>query len=473
MEQLNDQNNNSSEETRIIVNTSPDLLKAYVRLRNIENSNMPFTKDEIITTLKSKGISFGINEEAIMELVSSPVFDCNILVAEGQNPTNGANGKVIYEIDISKNNAPTITADGKVDYRELNLIKNVTAQTVLCRLEPPVMGIDGLNVKGERIKCINGKSAALPRGKNVHPSEDGQSLIAAIDGQVDFQDDGTLNVFATYEVKDDVDNSVGNICFIGNVVIRGNVLSGFSIEAKGNVEVWGVVEAATIIAKGKIILRKGISGLGKGRLESESDIVAKYIESSIVTAKGNIDSEAIMHSTVRCGGNLVVSGRKGLLVGGTTRVGREVTARVIGSPMAIATEIEAGLDPAVRERYKAIKEEMTQIESDIKKAEQAVTLLKKLEQAASLSEDKKELLVKSTRTKIFLSSRYMELENEKTSLDEILQENFPSKIKASDYIYPGTRVAIGSSMMYVKEVLQNCTLYRDGADIRVGPGERY
>jgi len=270
-----------------------------------------------------------------------------------------------------------------------------------------------------------------------------------------------------------VDNSVGNINFIGNVVVRGNVLGGFSIEAGGNVEVWGVVESATIIAKGKIVLRKGISGLGKGKLTSESDIIAKYIESSIVSAKGNISSEAIMHSNVKCGGSITLSGRKGLLVGGTTKVGREIKAKVIGSPMDIATEIEAGLDPAIRERYKSVKEEMAQIEIDLKKAEQAVTLLKRLEQAAQLSEDKKEILLKSTRTKVFLASRFMELENEKISLDEKLQENFPSKIKASDYIYPGTRVAIGSTLMYVKEVLQNCTLYRDGADVKVGPGERY
>jgi len=464
---------NVAEETKIIINTSPDLMKAYIRLRHIDNDTSPITKNEMIDSLLSRGVTFGIKEDVLQDLVINPIYDSNILVAEGIMPVNGINGRVKFEFDLGKNSAPIISEDGKVDYRELNLIENVTTQTVLCRLEPPVMGVDGINIKKDKIKALNGKPAVLPRGKNVKPSEDGQALIAIIDGQVDYQDDSTVNVFSTYEVKDDVDNSVGNINFIGNVVVRGNVLGGFSIEAGGNVEVWGVVESATIIAKGKIVLRKGISGLGKGKLTSESDIIAKYIESSIVSAKGNISSEAIMHSNVKCGGSITLSGRKGLLVGGTTKVGREIKAKVIGSPMDIATEIEAGLDPAIRERYKSVKEEMAQIEIDLKKAEQAVTLLKRLEQAAQLSEDKKEILLKSTRTKVFLASRFMELENEKISLDEKLQENFPSKIKASDYIYPGTRVAIGSTLMYVKEVLQNCTLYRDGADVKVGPGERY
>jgi len=463
---------NIAEEPRIIVNTSPDLMSAYIRLRNLSDG-YSFTKDELLDELRIRGVSYGLKDEVIESLVISPVYDSNILVAEGLPAVNGVNGKVNFEFDISVHDAPAILEEEKVNYKELNLIKNVNAQTVLCTLVPPVQGEDGLNVKGDKIKAIHGKPAVLPRGKNVRPSEDGQSLVALIDGQVDYQNDNTVNVFSTYEVKDDVDNSVGNINFIGNVTVRGNVLAGFSIEAGGNVEVWGVVEAANITAKGKIILRKGVSGLGKGTLTSESDIVAKYIENSIVSAKGDISAEAIMHSTVKCGGSVKLSGRKGLLVGGSTRVGREVAAKVIGSPMAINTEIEAGLDPAVRERYRVVKEEISQIEIDIKKADQAVTLLKKLEQAAPLSDEKKEILVKSTRTKIFFASRLRELEDEKNSLDEKLQENFPSKIKASDYIYPGTKVSIGSTMMYVKEVLQNCTLYREGADIKVGPGERY
>jgi len=76
----------------------------------------------------------------------------------------------------------------------------------------------------------------LPKGKNVEISEDGQSLIAGIDGQVNYID-GKVSVFANYEVPADVDNSTGNISFVGNVIIRGNVLSGFTVEAGGSVEV--------------------------------------------------------------------------------------------------------------------------------------------------------------------------------------------------------------------------------------------
>jgi len=111
-------------------------------------------------------------------------------------------------------------------------------------------------VEDIEVPALDGKPAVLPKGKNVEISEDGQSLIAGIDGQVNYID-GKVSVFANYEVPADVDNSTGNISFVGNVIIRGNVLSGFTVEAGGSVEVMGVVEAAVIKADGDIILRRG------------------------------------------------------------------------------------------------------------------------------------------------------------------------------------------------------------------------
>ncbi|OPZ83357.1 MAG: hypothetical protein BWY74_04467 [Firmicutes bacterium ADurb.Bin419] len=267
----------------------------------------------------------------------------------------------------------------------------------------------------------------------------------------------------------DVDNSTGNVNFIGNVTIRGNVLSGFTVEAGGSVEIWGVVEGAVIIAGGDIILRRGMQGMGKGVLVSGGDIIAKYIENSTIEAKGDIKSEAIMHSNVKCGNKLELSGNKGLLIGGISRVGKEVSAKVIGSYMATVTEVEVGVDPSLKERYKKIREEIIMLEEDIKKADQAIAILKKLEATGKMSPEKQEMMAKSVRTKIYFANKINELKAENIEIEQKLQEDAHGKVKASGYIYPGTRVSIGTCTMYVKENLQYCTLYRDGVDVRVGP----
>ncbi|MDP4182052.1 MAG: FapA family protein, partial [Bacillota bacterium] len=157
---------------------------------------------------------------------------------------------------------------------------------------------------------------------------------------------------------------------------------------------------------------------------------------------------------------------------GICKVGKLITAKVIGSPMATVTELEVGVDPTLRERYKALKEEVVNVESDLKKSEQAIAILKKLESAGALTPEKQEILVKSIRTKVYLSNRMEEIKVEIAHLDEHLQQESTGKIKASSIINIGTKVAIGTCVMYIKENLQHCTLYRDGADIRVGAFDR-
>lgn len=453
-----------------VVTIAPDKMKAFVTILPPEGGSL-LTVQDLAQALNDNKVIFGIDKSVFESIVKYPVYNETICIAEGVAPINGQNGKVDYFFEINKELKPTILEDGRVDFRELNLIDSVEKGQKLCMLVEPVPGMPGKTVTGIEVSAASGKPASLPRGRNVEISEDGLCLISSIAGQVIFIDD-KVNVFASYEVKADVDNSTGNISFVGNVVIRGNVLSGFVVEAGGNIEVWGVVEGAVLKASGDIILRRGMQGMGKGSLVSGGDIIARYIEHSNIEAKNSITSEAIMHSNVKCGNKLILGGKKGLLVGGITKVGKEIDAKVIGSHMATPTEIEVGIDPTLRERYKSTKDELNTYENDIKKAEQAITILKKLEAANMLTPDKQELMAKSVRTKLFLSNRINDLKEEAVKLEGKLQQDANGRIKAQNFIFPGTKISIGTCLMFVKDNLQYCTLYKDGADIRVGPYDK-
>ena len=452
---------------RILVTVSPDELKAFITLYAGQD-NSRVTKEDILAALQSQRVTYGIKEDVINFCSEQPIYNEAFCIAEGIPAQNGKNGSVIYHFDTSVDKSPTILDDGRINYRELNLIQSVKQGQLLCSLVPPVVGTQGMTVKGRVIPAVSGRPAILPRGKNVHASEDGQNLYASTDGEVEYLDLTKVSVYTNHEVPADVDNSTGNVNFVGSVIIKGNVLSGFSVEAGGNVEVYGVVEGATIKAGGNIILRRGMQGMGKGTLIAGGDIVSRYIEYCSVEAQGNVQAEAVMHSNVKCGNKLELTGRKGLLVGGSCKVGKIIVAKVIGSHMATVTDLEVGTDPTIRERYKQVKEELISSESDIKKAEQAITLLKKLEGMGALTPEKQEILTKSVRTKIYISSRVEELKKEMVILDEKLQQEVSGKVRSLNTIYPGVKVTIGTCSMYVKEPLQYCTLYRDGADIRVG-----
>jgi len=73
------------------------------------------------------------------------------------------------------------------------------------------------------------------------------------------------------------------------------------------------------------------------------------------------------------------------------------------------------------------------------------------------------------RSKIFYDSRISEYKEELKELEERLQQEVKGRIKVYNYLYPGTRISIGSANMYVKETLQHCTLYKDGVDVKIGP----
>jgi len=448
--------------------TNPDKMKAYIKIRPPEGGGKPAGLQEIAYQLKQNGIIFGIKEDVVHTLVENPIYEQNILIAEGMAPINGKNGEVHFLVDIQKDRKPIIMEDGSVNYRDLDYIENVRKGEKLCEITQPTPGINGKNVVGTVLKAIDGKPAKMVRGRNVYSSKDGLSLYSEIDGQVMYID-GKLSVFSTYEVPADVDNSTGNINFVGNLSVRGNVLSGFVVEVGGNVEVFGVVEAATIKAGGNIVLRRGMTGNGKGLLVAGGDIIAKYIENSRVEAGNDIKAEAIMHSDIKCGNRLELGGRKGLLVGGMARVGREIEAKVIGSYMATTTSIEVGVDPHVRERYKFLRTELVKLEENSKKANQAIVLLRRMEAAGALTEEKKGILDKSVRSKIFFDSRISEYKEELMKLEQKLQQEVKGRIKVLNYLYPGTRISIGSANMHVKETLQHCTLYKDGVDVRIGP----
>ena len=203
------------------VTVSPDKMKAYVTFTPPDNGRM-LTMEEVLDELSKNGVIYGIDRTNLETLIKYPVFNEMICVAEGTPPVNGKNGSVQFHFDINRESKPMILEDGRVDFRELNLIQDVEKGGVLCTLVPPSPGKPGKTVAGTDIPTSDGRPAVLPKGRNVVISEDGTQLIANITGQISYID-GKVSVFATHEVKADVDNSTGNINFIGNVVVMGNV----------------------------------------------------------------------------------------------------------------------------------------------------------------------------------------------------------------------------------------------------------
>jgi uncharacterized protein (DUF342 family) len=447
---------------------SKDRMGAFLTIEPPPDGNFRVTRDEIMSLLAQKRISYGIKDSVIGEIASKPVYNREYQVAEGLAPKPGTDGRLEYAFEYSDDVAPVVLPSGQIDYKNMNLIHEASEGEVLCRVFKPTPGADGFSVYGDKLPAKPGKPVNPPRGRNVRLSDAGDAVMATISGQVK-RSASSIDVLQEFEVKKDVDYSTGNITFVGNVTVRGNVLSGFSVSCGGDVTIYGLVEKASITAAGDIVLHGGMTGQGSGSLRAGGNIFAKYVENSIITASGKITAECIMHSAVRAGVGIELIGRKGLLVGGSAKAREYVKAITIGSQFATQTEIDVGSDPRVVDRIKEIKNEVLRLQAESKKTAQALAMLAKLENAGALSPEKQLLYARTLKISSEYDAKLEQLKEEHDGLEAQAAGSGRGVVSASGTVFVGVRVAIGNASMLLKEDLKYCSLKSDGSDIRVGP----
>ncbi len=430
-----------------------------------DDGGKKLTIEKAISILNNNGIVSGIDRVAIEKMLNQEEYFRDIPVAYGRYPQNGEDAKLHYHIDLNRKAKPEILEDGSVDYRNLDLIQNVKKGQLLVSLTPPTEGIPGETVTGKTIAARSGRNLLLPRGKNVLLAEDGLSLLAGIDGRVEIID-GKIHIYAVYEVSGNVDNSTGNIDFVGNVIIHGNVLTGFEVKSGGYIEVRGVVEGAKLFATGDVVLKQGMQGMGRGFIQSQGNVIARFIENGTVLAKGDVQAEAILHSNINCGGKIDVRGKKGLIAGGTISAGVDISAIVIGAPMATTTDLQVGINPLLREEYARLVKEMEGIVQELKKADQILDLLYKMEEAKGrLPIDKSRMRLEAIKTKLIYNERIPPIKARIAELDQMFKGSSMGKVSVKNTIYPGVKITIGSSVLYIKDEEQYVTFKREHGDV--------
>lgn len=292
---------------------------------------------KINQALAENGVVVGIDSAAVLRMSQYP-SDEPVLVAKGVPAQHGEPAKIEYYFrsGAQKAGQPLEMSDGRVDYRELGYIENVTKGQVLATKIPAGMGIPGQNVLGEELPAKNGKDVALRAGQNVMLSEDEMSVIALIDGQPKV-DGSRISVQPIIVVNGDVDFSTGNINFQGSVKIGGNVLPGFTIKATQDIEVGGVMEGATLEAGGKVSVKGGVRQ--HSVITAHGDVTVRFCdsESSITTRANLMVVESAMHSTLTAGLAIKV-GKK--LIGGTAQAGEYISADQVGAPGGTHTVLD-------------------------------------------------------------------------------------------------------------------------------------
>lgn len=424
--------------------------------------------EDIKKEMENQGIIFGVDDEAIRTALRETRGDSGIVVAKGVEPVPGVDADIKYFFERELKAAPKELEDGRVDYRELNLVISVKKGELLAEKISATDGTPGKDVFGKETPAKRGRDFIPPAGKGVERSEDGMQLFAALDG-CPVATGKQLKVLPVYEIKGDVDFSTGNIYFMGSVVVRGSVKSGFKIVASGNVEVYQTVEDARIEAEGKILVKRGIAGQGKAFLKASEDVMAKFIQHAEVRTKENVQTEACFHSTVSAGKKVTVGGKRGLIVGGLVRAGAEINAKTVGSPYATPTEIEVGIDPQLREDHQSLS---AQISADAENLANVGKALKHIESTTQTGKQlppyKAALYQRLRQTKIQLEERLAELKEKRNKIKEQIGEESRGVLRVKDMLHPGVKVSFKQTSRMITDEKKGISLFEAEGEMKEG-----
>ena len=450
------------------LNVSPDKMTATVRFYPPSSKGTKLSVGDFLEELSDQKVVYGVKTEEIRDFFDNLEYCTDVTVAEGLRPRKGVDAKIDYFFDTNPNTRPTLKSDGSVDFFHLNNICHCKQGELLAKLTPADLGDIGYTVSGEKIKPPEVKRASLTPGKNVILSEDKLEITAETDGHV-MLSDGKVTVSNVLELEN-VDLATGNIDYNGSVNIKGNVCTNFSVKATGNIEVMGIVEGAYLQAGGDIIIARGMNGMARGVLKATGNVIAKFIENSKVSAGGYVSSEAILHSEIMAGVEVMVNGRRGFISGGKVSACDRIQVKTLGSSMGSETVVEVGVSPDVKFRAKQLQKQIIEKKRTVDQLRpHLANFSRKLAQGIKFEPEQimyiQEMLQKQNLLKKEIEAGTAEL----ASLQRLLEGSDRARVEVSETVYAGVRICISDVSTTIKSNMPYCKFIREEGEVKSVP----
>lgn len=447
----------------ISVLVSRDRMEAFLQIDMLPGAVLPET-EVVLERLAKAGVTSGILSDAVGMAMRQP--NLRVLCARGKIPENGSDAKVEYRVDLANRGKPVENAEGGVDFKNIGLYINVEKGQVLAVKTPATTGVAGTDVCGNNIPARAGKDILLHPGSNVQII-DGTQMVSVTGGNLMIIG-GKMSVSPILSIKGDVDLSTGNIDFAGDVVIQGSVQEGFFVKAGGNVEIAGMICGGNVQGY-NVTVRQGILGLNRGVITAFGSVSAKFIENAKVSAEQDIIvTDVVLHSQLSAAKKVKVEGRRGQIVGGITTAGDEIIVKSGGSASAIPTELQAGVNPKLRDAYLTTRKELKTAETSLDQLQKGLFTLRAIDQS-QLSPEKKDLLLKITRAQFTTMGQVDSLQKKMAELEIAYDELRDGQIKISDYVFPGVKIVIGPLVKPLQEEYRFVVFYADAGEIKFRP----
>ncbi len=299
------------------------------------------TEEDIYDALKKRGIVVGIKPQVITELIKRKRVNEKVLIAEGTPAEDGKNGWYEFFVRLDLPRIPAPLPDGGVDYVNIEAFEMVDEGERIAVYHPAQKGIDGQNVFGEVLHANKGIEKKPLKGEGFTIAQDGVTYISKMNGKFEYLN-GKIIISNMIIVREDVTAVTGKLEVDGSVYVIGSVYSGGCIKATGDIIVEYNVEAGRLIAGGNVMIKRGSCSKNECFIEAKGEVSGSFFEAANINADGNIKANYIMNSMINTLGKVIVSGSKGMLLGGRLRAIRGVDTYNLGNKTHIKTFLEVG-----------------------------------------------------------------------------------------------------------------------------------
>lgn len=431
------------------VRITEDRSEAWLYLSAPEEEES-YEKAEIIRYLHENNVIAGINESNVAAMCKKRIYEREVKVAVSEKGEEGCNG--YYELFFDNGEKkPTIRKDGSVDYRSMSLIQSIEVGDLLARYHPAVQGKPGRDVMGNEEKPLTFKDLRPLSGKGISNEQNPYEYYATKSGKVEYDGATKLTVVEVYEISGDCDLANHAVIeFNGDIVINGNVGAGVVINAGKSLTIEGGVENVTITAGGDVCLKRGMQGAGKGSIVAGGNVFTDFIEYATVKAAGNIQTNVILSSYVSAGKMVTLTGKKGLIAGGSVHGMLGISCMNAGNMSEIKTKLHVGIQPEMSEQrmeiagqYENVSKELDDIVSGMAK------ILRVRQQTGELSEQLEKRLDELKKQKDDVYQRASKIKKQLVEVENMVKEARESKIKISGNIYHGVVIGIDSHEMII------------------------
>jgi len=421
---------------KVLITVSEDKMSAYAEIIPPHPGGAPADKELIYNALEQNGIVYGINSNAVDNLLESGMSgSTKTVIAKGKSPKAGKTAHTECFFATVRGKPWQEFSDGRINLKELNFIQNRKKGDLLARNVSAVQPEDGFNVMGEVIQ------PPLPEEKKIYKAgtgvneKDGE-FYAEIDGNVRIENDCII-VEDSITVNN-VDYSTGNLDIDGSVTVKGTVADGFSVKASGDIQIQKTIGRCRVEAGRDILLAGGFVGNNEGFCSAGNNLCTKFMENAKAEIKGNLFfSEALINSELEVNGNIVFKEGRGEIIGGRIVAGKNIICKKTGSSYAGRTKIFAGCPPDELRNFLHLIEELKDFSEKTDELERQKDYLAAREGINSPEVVKLNRYIEERREKMKETAEKL-----KKNKKSIKAEN-GTFVSVENRIFPGTVISFG------------------------------